>query len=98
MSAVWKGMKQVTGYDCMKKKVNVVNESEFVDKLNQFYCRFDTHDFSKEHLQIRESFDNHHNMTCNMYFDENSVVKQFKSVKERKAPGPDNIGGKIMKT
>jgi len=59
MSAVWKGMKQVTGYDCMKKKVNVVNESEFVD---------------------------------------NSVVKQFKSVKERKAPGPDNIGGKIMKT
>ena len=36
------------GYKKKRGEINADNEEEFSNKLNKFYTRFDSHDYSKE--------------------------------------------------
>ena len=96
MSSVWRGLKQVTGYECNKNRVNALNERDYANELNDFYARFDQHDFSQAHKQIRDNCcKDTYNNTSN--FNTHDVCKQFNLVNQNKASGPDDISCKLLK-
>ena len=44
----WDGLKTITGYKKKSNLPSVENNETFANELNEFYSRFDTHDFSDE--------------------------------------------------
>ena len=54
--ACWAGLKQITGYVTKRESLCVDDDNKFVNELNDFYCRFDCHNFKKEHNDIMSSF------------------------------------------
>lgn len=70
-------------------------DSELADILNIFYNRFNIYDFTKELSTFREPWAEQ-NVAINI--DKNRVHKILRGVKERESPGPDNIGGRLIKS
>lgn len=61
--------------------------------LMGFFYRYDEHNFSKEVSVFKDT-------ACtlpNVHIDKCAVIKAFRSVKERKSPGPNLIGGRLLK-
>ena len=95
----WDSMKQIVG---MNKKSDCLNLSEdateYSNKLNQFYNRFDTHNFkekSKEVLaNIMHTTEDHEDI----FIKEFEVKTVFQKINPRKASGPDNVKGKVLKS
>ena len=95
----WQGMQTVTGC-CKKQAVHFpagVHPMDFANDLNQFYTRFDIHDFSKELNTMRETLSDNVNDTHNIQLSVSTVEKLFRTVKTNKALGPDRVSGKILK-
>ena len=44
----WDGIKTITGYKKKSNLPSVENNETFANELNEFYSRFDTHDFAVE--------------------------------------------------
>ena len=95
----WKTLQKVTGY----KRKSCIPESivcqTFVDNLNEFYCRFDQTDFSRENTEVirnlkENSFDG---FSC-INLSEHDVRRVLGNVIVSKAPGPDHICNKVLKT
>ena len=86
----------------MDKKSDCLNFSEdateYSNKLNQFYNRFDTHNFkekSKEVLaDIMHTTEDHENI----FIKEFEVKTVFQKINPSKASGPDNVKGKVLKS
>ena len=71
-------------------------DQQLAQSLNEFYVRVDAHDFSERHNEIRNRL-----MTTppsSAFFNEQDVTKCFKRCNPRKSPGPDNIGGRLLRT
>ena len=72
----------------------------YANDLNQFYCRFECHDFSKEREQLKQGLSE----GLKGKGDETPLVEErdvrtaFRKVNSRKAAGPDNITPKLLKT
>ena len=70
-------------------------DSELADEMNDFYARFDTHDFSAEHSSIRETVST---ADSDITIDEEAVLYRFKTINQRKSSGPDNVSGRLLKS
>ena len=97
----WKGVKTLSGLQNNRSPSHLRSEEcvEFAENLNSFYCRFDTHNFTQE----REELTTNLNILCNAVSDTNielhprEVDRVFKRTNPHKAPGPDNISGRLLK-
>lgn len=57
-----------------------------------FYSRFDSFDFNDELSKFRNG-----PLVCKIKIDQAKVCKSLGHIKERKSPGPDGLGGKLLK-
>ena len=88
-------MKSLMGMQSKKCPISLAGrtDSELANDLNIFYNRFNTHDFNKELSVYRNACPEQNEL----HVDRDKVCKLFRGVKERKSPGPDNIGGQLLK-
>ena len=91
----WKGLKYLSGYVTKNTVPEPDNIQEFVENINIFYARFDDKDFSVECDSILDTVKN---MPCErIELTENDIKLALNTAKPGKAPGPDKIGGKVIK-
>ena len=89
----WKGLNLMMGKNQKKNKINTEDPVAFANELNQFYARFDVHDFKKEC-----------DLTCqrltptSLNIKEEEVVRCFLTLNPSKASGPDGLKGRVFKT
>ena len=96
--ACWAGLKKITGYAPKRESVCANGDvNTLVNELNEFYCRFDCHDFKTVHTNMMLSFNNAPQDECEEFFSEHVVTALFKQVNTSKASGPDKISGKLIK-
>ena len=79
---------------------NQKENEKFVSDLNNFYCRFDKHDF-KEELdetvgRIKRVLGQAETLETED-IEPKTVEKFLLKTDPRKAPGPDNLDGKVLK-
>ena len=102
MKKVWDNMKLMSGYTKKNQKKNVQpnpdNSLEKANELNAFYTRFDREDFSEQHAQITTDFNNTSSSYVNFETSEDEVRVLLKACNPKKAPGPDGISPKLLKT
>ena len=105
MRDAWEGLKKMSGQHKTKDNGGGPQDSkendEFVSQLNDFYCRFDKHDFKTElnttidsvtqTIGKTETINESEDITPRVV--ENCLLK----LNARKAAGPDNLGGKVLK-
>ncbi|KAK0153225.1 Multidrug resistance-associated protein 1 [Merluccius polli] len=91
----WEGVKAMMGMQTKKCPIslNGMPDLALSNELNTFYNRFNIYDFSEE-LSV---FNNVAPGQSNVQVDRNKVLTLFRGTKERKSPGPDGIGGHILK-
>ena len=82
------------------QKIASVNTAGEVNELNQFFNRFDCHDFSQKHRQIHDILnrssaeeDDFQRLNTN----EDEVRRAFQHVNPNKATGPDSIAPRVLK-
>ena len=84
-----------------RKKVNKptasCTSSVYANEMNDFYARFDCHDFSEEKKKIVHELLNESEMYNDVIIDEFEVLKAMKSIIPSKACGPDNVSPKVIK-
>jgi hypothetical protein len=95
---VWDGMKVITGYSKSKKSDVSDNTVTYANELNDFYARFDSHDFVSEREEVVSSLDN----VSNGVYDPitvtvDDVCRVMKTLNVNKAAGPDCIRPKVLK-
>jgi len=94
----WDGVKSMMGLQSNKYKTlsfDGKTESDLADVLNIFYNRFNIYDFTKELSVFKEPWVE---QNVAIKIDKDRVKKILRGVKERKSPGPDNIGGRLIKS
>ena len=59
MKEVWNGMRLMSGYSKSSGSKNYLPDTslEYANKLNEFYNRFDKHDFSQEMCDLRTTLE-----------------------------------------
>lgn len=96
----WKGLKTLAGMGEVMNKDDGMTEQEridFAEKLNTFYCRFDSRDFSKERENVCDSVREGLGNFAAPQIGEDTVRKVLSNVNPNKAPGPDAVGGRVLK-
>ena len=94
--SAWKGIKELTGMCKSRYKPDIDDSKKFCNELNEFYCRFDKHDFSNERKEIVEEISSVSDLEP-IIVSEEEVLKYLKTVKIGKAAGPDRIGANVLK-
>lgn len=91
----WEGVKSMMGMNSKKSHISLNGKPDvdLSNDLNVFYNRFNIHDFSQE----RDVFKNAIIEQNIVNVDKDMVLKLFRGVRERTSPGPDGIGGRIIK-
>eukprot|EP00057_Strongylocentrotus_purpuratus_P014910 XP_011669384.1 PREDICTED: uncharacterized protein LOC105440656 [Strongylocentrotus purpuratus] len=74
---------------------NIDDPQKFADELNMFYCRFDTNEFIDVIEAQRDELIRSQDESLRV--EENDVSLYFSRVNPRKAMGPDNISGKLLR-
>lgn len=103
MRGAWEGLKILTGQKKSTASTSGMTERErleFSDKLNDFYCRFERDDLGEElddvltrlRDQTGDSMHEH-----DFKIDGKTVENVLRKINPRKACGPDNIGGRILR-
>lgn len=85
--SMWNGLRLITD----NKKRNICTEqglASLAEELNIFYARFESNIRSEVLLQGE---------SCPIQLSVSDVYKSFKRVNAHKAPGPDNIPGRMLK-
>lgn len=75
--------------------VGYQSDIQLAQELNSFYTRFVVEDFTSEMIVLR--IETMCNMKCN-FFNQQDVINTFKKCKVGKSSGPDEIGGRLLKT
>ena len=78
-----------------KLEFNSIPDPALAEELIRFYVRFDTHNTSNRHSELKEGLLASPPFTPS--FNEQSVVRCFKHCNPKKSPGPDNISGCTLK-
>ena len=106
MADAWKGLKILTGQNkptSQAASMSIEDQKEFCEKLNEFYCRFERNDLKKEldHVMTevieKVNSDEHESGVNESVIDAVDVEVLFKRLKTKKAVGPDNICGRLLK-
>lgn len=86
----WEDVKSIMGMQSTKNPISLagMSNSQLAGGLNIFYNCFNTDDFRSELSVFRDA-----PLDTSVVTNSDTVCKLFKGVKERKSPGPDNIGG-----
>ena len=105
MRDAWEGLKKMSGQ--YKGKENggesqsLKDNDEFVDKLNSFYCRFDKHNFKSELNatidSVTQTIEPPDIANRGEDIEASDVKKLLLKVNARKAAGPDELGGRVLK-
>ena len=85
-------------WDSWDEAMTDSERKEHADNLNDFYSRFDNVDYSTEWNIELERMRANVNVIQLPIIDSESVKMQFKNINPKKAAGPDNISGKLLKT
>ena len=92
----WRGLKVLLGTDRKQKDPAILCSPGAADRINTFYARFDTQDFSSEIADIKTSLlDQGAGDSCPL--QEDLVRKSLKFIKVKKAAGPDKLSGNLLK-
>ncbi|KAK7466032.1 hypothetical protein BaRGS_00037402 [Batillaria attramentaria] len=67
-------------------------------ELNDFYCRFDSLDFTENRKQMCDTLSDVASSEDIPEIHKETVEAVFRGLNPRKAPGPDNISGRLTKT
>ena len=80
-------------------KITSVNTAGKDNELNQFFNRFDWHDFSQKHRQIHilNKASAEENDFQRLNTSEDEVWRLFQHVNTNKATGPDNTAPRVLK-
>lgn len=97
MKDAWTGLKTLTGQNETKKACSLTSTPGSADRLNTFYSRFDTKDFSRKHMSQRLELENKIHDETPIVITEDEVYKVIISINTNKATGPDKISGRIIK-
>ena len=89
----WSGVKTMIGATKKRKKIQTEDNAGFANDLNAFYARFDCHDFSNERKSVLDSLPD----MSPPIITESDVAKSFCKINPRKACGPDNIMGIVLR-
>ena len=92
----WRGLKVLLGSDKKRNDPAIICTPGSADRLNKFYARFDKQDFSKEHLSITDQLRSESGDLFSL--PEDNVHKALSMIKIKKASGPDNLSGKLIKS
>ena len=93
MKEAWQGLNTMMGKSSKQAGPNLPDTPDPVNDLNRFYARFDIRDMRSECDTFCDSLDTPENIEIT----ENEVRKVFRNVKANKAPGPDQVQGKVIK-
>ena len=97
MKKVWEGMHLMSGRKKVNKPTVLCTSNVYANEMNDFYARFDCHDFSEEKKKIVHELLNESEMYNDVIIDEFEVLKAMKSINPSKACGPDNLSPKVIK-
>ena len=78
-----------------------VNTADEANELNQFFNRFDCHDFSRKYEQIHDVLSGASAADDDfqrLQTSEDEVRREFQYMNPNKASGPDNIAPQVLKT
>jgi hypothetical protein len=104
MRDAWKGLKTLTGQNkpqCTAISTSLDERVAYADKLNEFYCRFERDDLESDlsaviyDLQARAK--EGRQSDDDSVIEESAVLSLFKHLNIRKACGPDNVCGRILR-
>ena len=90
-------MKQITGYSKSNKSNLTKGGVEYADELNNFYARFDVHNFKKQHNEVLQSTEVSDDCQQPLSVSVDDVKIQLKRLNARKAAGPDGVRPKVLK-
>lgn len=95
----WKGVKTLAGLSNNRPPSYLRPEEcvEFAESLNSFYCRFDKHNFTQEREEMTTNLLSKALTNNNIQFYPRDVERVFGRINPNKAPGPDNISGRLLK-
>ena len=96
-SEAWRGLNTMMGRSQKQNRVQCNDSETFANDLNQFYARFDTHNFSQECDQLCDPLLDKINGTDVFLVSEENVNSVFARINPRKATGPDGLGGRVLK-
>ena len=101
MRSMWSGMKLMSRYvNGNTQKIASVNTAGEVNELNQFFNRFDCHDFSQKRRMIHDILNRafaEEDDFQRLNTSEAEVRRAFQHVNPNKATGPDNIAPRVLK-
>ena len=100
MKRVWEGMRLMSGYsNSNSKSSQLPNCSEiYANDLNNFYNRFDKHDFSAERDNLTKLLENSDNSDNDLILSEYEVRRSLTSLNSSKAAGPDGLKPRLLKS
>ena len=104
MCDAWKSLKTLVGQSKLKSDKSSMpsdKQKKFPDKLNDFYCRFDTQDFGTELARIRSELQPKLGEDVDLDdsdIDAKTLESIFRRLNTGKAIGPDNICGRLLKS
>ena len=80
--------------DSDRKPLNIegISDADLPNTFNDFYSRFEKHDFSSNISLLRQSLSS----DCDIVISQECVRDLLKRVNIRKAPGPDHICGRTL--
>ena len=91
----WQNLATITGYKKKSGEIRTNDDQKFANDLNEFYTRFDKHDYSEEQRveisKVIDKLDDPINVT------EEEIRTLFKKLNAKSASGPDNIPSKVLK-
>ncbi|XP_077981372.1 uncharacterized protein LOC144436447 [Glandiceps talaboti] len=94
----WNGLAVLSGkQEKTNRKTEVVEAKTFANELNDFYCRFDTHNFQQQQENARNIVTSKLEQSDMPQISEMEVSLKLKCINPRKAQGPDNISGRFLR-
>ena len=97
MKKVWQGMRLMSGFSSGSKTQGSIsnNTTSYANDLNNFYNRFDEHDFSEQVCNLRNVMCENDDWSLITSVEE--VQKLFACRNPVKAAGPDQMSNKVLK-
>lgn len=90
----WEGLNVMMGRDRKKQSVNIADYNRFVNDLNIFYGRFDVRDPKVGCRSVCDQIGRY----MPIQLSEEEVGKCLSKIRPNKAPGPDGLRGRVLKS
>lgn len=93
----WKGLNIMMGRENQKENTLCNDPTVFANNLNNFYARFDVHDFTKDCDIMCNTVKQLPESPFSTELLEEEVSSVFSHINPHKASGPDGVSGKLLK-